>query len=146
MASVLNRSTKVYLTSVNTPDYPILNWIHNPDLGAVVGFPSKYWSISGDTVSLMSQTERDAVDLAELNAQRDGQAAQIDDLEGYLRAFALVLLDELNGHADKINAILTAIDNGANLSAVKTNIAAIADYPQRTVAQLKTALRGKLGV
>lgn len=57
-----------------------------------------------------------------------------------LRALMLVLLDELNLHAAKINAILTAIDTGGTLAQVKTNIAAIPDYPTRTKANLLTAL------
>ena len=60
------------------------------------------------------------------------------------RAFALLVLDELNAHAVKMNAVLTAIDTGANLTAVKANIAAIADYPARTAAQLKQAIRDKI--
>lgn len=61
-----------------------------------------------------------------------------------LRALMLVLLDELNLHAAKMNAILTAIDSGSNLAAVKANVAAIADYPARTAAQVRTAINGKL--
>ena len=57
-----------------------------------------------------------------------------------MRALMLVLLDELNLHALKINAILTAINNGTTLAQVKTNIAAITDYPTRTKANLVTAL------
>jgi len=60
------------------------------------------------------------------------------------RALVLVLVDELNAHADKENSILTAIDSGSTLAQVKTNIAAIADYPQRTIAQLKTAMENKI--
>lgn len=145
MASVLNRATKQYIPSANTPDYPIDDWIHDPDLSAVIGFDSRYWVITEDVVTLMSQAERDALDATLLNAGRDEIAAQLDNVEDVLRAFMLTVLDELNLHADKINAILTAIDSGANLTAVKTNIAAIADYPQRTATQLKNAVRGKLG-
>lgn len=65
MSDVLNRTTKQYLISVNTPDFPTANWIINPDLSAVVGFEAKYWTITGDVVTLMSQAERDAVDAAE---------------------------------------------------------------------------------
>lgn len=61
-----------------------------------------------------------------------------------LRALMLVILDELNLHAAKINAILTAIDSGSNLLQVKANILAIADYPARTAAQLRTAINNKL--
>lgn len=145
MASVLNRATKQYLESTNTPDYPPAEWILNPDISAVVGQPTKYWRIVGDIVSLLTQAERDAVDAAEREAQRDAAAQQLQQVEDLLRAFMLTVLDELNLHAAKHNAILTAIDNGANFSGLKANIALVADYPQRTEAQLRTTVRNKLG-
>lgn len=145
MSSVLNRTTKQYLASVNTPDYPTAQWIIEPDLSAVVGFDSRYWTITGDVVTLMSPAERAAVDASLLTAERDAVAAQLQQTENVLRAFMLTVLDELNLHALKHNAILDAIDAGANLSAVKTNILAIADYPQRTESQLRTTVRSKLG-
>jgi hypothetical protein len=61
-----------------------------------------------------------------------------------LRAIAAVLLDEQNLHALKINEILTAIDNGATLAQVKTNIAGITDYPQRTMTQVVAAIKNKI--
>ena len=45
MASVLNKQTKAYLVSVNTPDYPESEWIINPDMSEVVGLAPKYWKI-----------------------------------------------------------------------------------------------------
>jgi len=155
-ANVLNRITKEFRASVNTPDFPTASWIINPDMSAVAGFASKYWVISGDLVLLMSQAERDAVDAKEAadaaaaaivarDAARDAAAEQLNQVEDIMRAFALVLLDELNSHKDKINAILTAIDAATSLAEVKTNIGAIADYPTRTVDQLRAALRAKLG-
>jgi hypothetical protein len=145
MATVLNRATKQLILSANTPDYPTAQWIINPDLSAVTGFASKYWTISGDTVSLMNQAQRDAVDAAELAASRDNVAAQIDQLESYVRAFALVVLDEFNAHTEKTNSILTAIDNNSTLATIRTAIAGIADLPTRTIANLKTGVRNKLG-
>lgn len=145
MANVLNRTTKQYLVSVNTPDYPVGSWIHSPDLSAVVGFSERYWTITGDAVTLMSQAERDAVDAAYLTAARDAAAAQLQQTEDVLRAFMLAVLDELNLHAAKHNAILDAIDASGSLAEVKTNIAAIADYPSRTELQLRTSVRNKLG-
>lgn len=68
MSDVLNRTTKQYLSSVNTPDYLEIDWIINPDLSAVVGVPQKYWKISGDSVLEMNAEEKIAVDLAEANA------------------------------------------------------------------------------
>lgn len=145
MASVLNRATRQYIQSVNTPDYPSQDWIINPDLSAVAVWPNRYWLITGDAVTLMDAAARTAVDTAQLELMRDAVTAQFDQTEDVLRAFMLAVLDEMNGHAAKINAVLTAIDNGANFTAVKTNIAAIADYPARTTAQLRAVIRAKLG-
>jgi len=145
VANVLNRTSKLFLVSVNTPDYPLIDWIHSPDLSAVVGFAERYWTITGDVVTLMSQAERDAVDAALLTAARDAAAAQLQQTEDVLRAFMLAVLDELNLHADKHNAILDAIDAGSTLAQVKANIAAVTDYPARTEAQLRTSVRNKLG-
>jgi hypothetical protein len=61
-----------------------------------------------------------------------------------LRATAAVLLDELNSHADKINAILSAVDAATSLADLKTKMAAIQDYPQRTLAQAKTSITNKI--
>lgn len=54
MANVLNRKTKQYIKSVNTPDYPKSDWIHNPIL-PICSF--KYWIIEGDMVRVMDQVE-----------------------------------------------------------------------------------------
>jgi hypothetical protein len=145
VANVLNRTTKQFIPSANTTEYPVEFWIIEPNMTAVVGQPSKYWIISGDVVSLMNQAQRDAVDAAELSAARDETALRVDQVEDIIRALSLTLLDELNMHTGRTNAILTAIDNGGTLAQVKTGIAAIVDLPTRTIAQLKTTLRNKLG-
>ena len=121
MADVLNRATKQHLTSVNTPEYPVAEWIINPDLSAVTGQPVKYWVISGDSVSLMDQAERDAVDAALREASRDATVAQLDQLENVLRALMLIILDQVN--ALRAQHGLTEV----------------------TPSQLRTAIRNKLG-
>lgn len=121
MATVLNRTTKELIDSANTPDYPLANWIINPNLSAVSGFASKYWIITGDAVTLMSSAQRAAVDAAELTAARDAIANQIDAINTYGRAFAEIVMDEIN--------ILRAQHS----------------LPARSLSQLKTALRNKLG-
>jgi hypothetical protein len=60
------------------------------------------------------------------------------------RAALMVCLDEFNLHALKINAILDAIDGATSLAALKTAIATIADYPQRTKAQLINAVKSHI--
>lgn len=145
MANVLNRTTKQFLASVNTPEYPTAQWIINPDMSAVNGYPSKYWIITGDVVSLMSEPERDAIDAAEMEAMRDATSQRMDDIEDIVRALALATLDEMNLHAQSITAILNAIDDNSTLATIKTAIAAIEDVPTRTGAQLKAVIRNKLG-
>ena len=84
----------------------------------------------------------DAPDSPEV-VQRIAEKARIDK-ERVLRAIVLLVLDEFNTHASKINAILTAIDGASSLAEVKTAIAAIPDYPQRTGAQLLNAIKNKI--
>ncbi len=145
MANVLNRTTKVFIASANTPDYPPAQWIINPDMSAVVGYPSQYWIITGDVVTLMDQAARDAVDAAALNASRDSTAAVLNEPEAYPRGYALVALDELNAHALKTNSILDAVDAATTLADLKTRVGQITDYPQRTINQMQNAVRSKLG-
>lgn len=120
MADVLNRATRQFLRSVHTPAYPAEAWIRNPDLSAVEGVPAKYWKISGDTVSAMSQAERDAADAAEAaaaaTAAKTGAKAEFD-AQPVLRALASVLRDEIN-----------ILRNAAGLQ-------------PRTAAQVRTAIR-----
>ena len=144
MASVLHRTTKQYLQSVNTPDYPTVDWIINPDTSAVTGFGTQYWIITGDIVTLMDLATRDAVDAAALSAQRDLIADQLDATQDVMVEFFKLVLIELNRKTDKINAILLAAENANNLSDFKTDMNAIADEPTRTMAQLKTQLRTAL--
>jgi predicted NACHT family NTPase len=145
MANVLNRTTKQFLTSANTPDYPVEAWIIEPDMSAVVGFGSQYWVITGDVVSLMTQQQRDAVDAAALETSRDAKAARMDDLEDELRATQMATNLGLNQTNARYNALLDAIDAAATLAALKTAAAAINNLPQRTAADVKAAVRAQLG-
>lgn len=67
MGTFLDRSDKLLFVSVPPDELPepLGNYILEPDLSAVIGFPSKYWTISGDDVLLKSQAERDQVDADE---------------------------------------------------------------------------------
>lgn len=84
MADVVNRTTKVYLRSVNTPDFPVAQWIINPV--SVPNAPEKYWIITGDVISEMSQAEKDVVDTTEAatltTSNRVGAVGSIDQISG----------------------------------------------------------------
>lgn len=75
MANVLNRTSKAYLTSVNTPDYSEVDWIINPDLSSVISVPQKYWKIDGDSVLEMTTEEKAAID-ANLEISKESNYAE----------------------------------------------------------------------
>lgn len=61
MADVLNRNTKQLIRSVNTPDYPVSEWIINPDLSAVKSITSEHWVIENDLVRTPTKQEIEAL-------------------------------------------------------------------------------------
>lgn len=71
-------------------------------------------------------------------------AAASDRYAVTIRAVLLALIDELNLHALKINAILDAVDAATSLADLKTRIGLITDYPPRTVAQAKASIISKI--
>jgi hypothetical protein len=85
----------------------------------------------------------DAPNIVQQNLAKDLVIAGVS-ASVFARAVAAVLLDELNAHADKINAILSAVDAATSLADLKTRIGLIADYPQRTLAQAKTSINNKI--
>lgn len=119
----LHKTSKKLLHSVPSAELPEpqANYIEEPDLSTVRGWPVKYWAISGDVVSLMPPAERATVDDQDTSARRDAVSNQLDQVDGVMRAFALVVLDEINA------------------------LRAQQALAPRTIAQLKAAVRGKLG-
>lgn len=95
---------------------------------------------SDATLAAVTQAQADSA----VNAAKDAVQLAAYDARSVLRASALVIADELNAHALKINAILTAVDNASTFANLKTAIAAIQDYPQRSDAQIRTAITNKL--
>jgi len=143
----LHRSTKRELRSIASADLPEpqSNYIEAPDLSAVAGFDRKYWTITGDLVTLMTPAERALVDAADLAASRDSLSGRIDQNESYDKAFALLVLGEFNHLNGRVNAILDAISAATNLNTLQTAIALInSRADDRALADLKTALRNKL--
>lgn len=83
MANVIHRTTKQYLQSVNTPEYDPAEWIINPVLPDVA---QKYWKISGDSVLEMNQSEKDAVDAAELTLVKSAKLEELKAESSRIRA------------------------------------------------------------
>lgn len=127
MSNFVNRNDlSNFVRSGNDPLFAnTLVWLIVPPGSAnetlLTTVPSKYLIITGDVISEVDQATKDAIDAALISARRDEQANSLDDVDSDLRAFALVVLDEIN---------------------VLRSQHALAD---RTIAQLKTAFRNKLG-
>ena len=124
MGNFLHRTSKQYLQST-PPDSllePLANYIDETDMSAVDGVPKKYWVITGDIISEMTQAEKDTVDAAILSDARDERVDdKIDDIESVLRQLVKMLISEIN--------ILRA-EHGLS---------------DRTMAQFKTHIRNDLG-
>lgn len=65
-------------------------------------------------------------------------------IERLVVALAQMTLDQFNAHAAKINSILDAVDAATSLADLKSRVAAIADQPTFTTAQMVTAIKTKI--
>ena len=83
MSNVINRATLQYLVSVNTPDYPVEQWIINPNLGALSNVDKRYWKIIGDEVLEMTAQEKAPIDAAQLVLDK---ASKLHSLNAQTRA------------------------------------------------------------
>jgi hypothetical protein len=126
MGSVLNRTTKVLLRSVNTPDFSEVDWVINPDgVDELVasGIPPSDWKINpGGTVQEMTSGEKDASILsseksAKINAVRGALTVYMD---GKYDAASQMTLNALWNEANhkgwgnrsvKVQAIMTWISS-----------------------------------
>lgn len=148
MADVLNTETTEMRMSVNegAAPYDSPPWIvitrEQYNLWSII--PQQYRKWVNDHIEEMSQPEKDAVDAAAMQAQLDSVVQQVDKQGDILRAFMLMVLDEFNRHSTLSNGIKSAIDNGTNLTAIKTPVAALSSVPTRTAQQFRAALRAKL--
>ena len=92
MATVVNKNTFQVLYNVNTPDYLDGNWLINPDLSVVLGYPTMFWEIAQDPVTgediiiLMTPEEQDThepnVDIVMGQKIQELQAAYLVTVEG----------------------------------------------------------------
>ena len=123
MPNYLHRTSLAYLRSIASADLPeaAANYIEYPDFSAVEGWATRYWIVTGDAITLMDAAARAVVDAQALSDARDSVTDEIDTVESLMRALALVLLDEIN------------------------TLRAEHSLAARTVAQVKTAIRNKLG-
>jgi len=130
MANVFNRAAPEYKISVHTPDFPVADWAINPDVTGVGGNPVRFWFLTGasnaegfEIIGIVDAAAQAVIDAAIatalLTSQRDGAKNEFD-AQRVLKAIAELLVDEFN--------ILRALHA----------------LPDRTFAQLRTAIRNKI--
>lgn len=137
MGNYLHRTTKRYFKSTSPADLaePLANYIEDPDLAAVEGVPNIYWIITGDVVSEMSQGEKNIVDAALLVIRRDAAIqGEIDEIESVMRQLVRLMVSELN-----------ILRQQFNTTTLEVNQATDTAFTDRTLAQVRSQLRGDLG-
>lgn len=117
MAAVLHRTTLEYRGRAHSPDFPVADWVGGinpdgtptapPDLTPVAGVDKKYWKLTGNTLSEMTQPEKDAVDAAEAVAATAAKEADIK---------TRLLSDPLNGLA--VTAVVSGLDLTVNIESL----------------------------
>jgi hypothetical protein len=114
MANVLHRQSKLYLESVNTPDYMDGNWVINPDLSAVDGVDSQYWIIDeNDVIREMTQVEKDEAyieDAKNTKKEEINQYREVRLVGGFV--FMGHIFDSDTRARQNISGMAAAIANG----------------------------------
>ena len=150
MGDYVHRATKAYYQSMSPnklPDLPLTNYIEDPDFSNVTGYPSIYWityPFPNDTIDLMDQAARDAVDAQILSDQRDAIIAELDNTQEIGRQSLRRVLLELNILRERDRDWQAAVANAANLSQLKDAIALLPSLDDRTFVQFKTWMRNEL--
>jgi hypothetical protein len=93
------------------------------------------WSQAAHDTWQLATFRTTAVDNSQVTQQQDAM---------FTRALCLTAMDEFNAHALKINAILDAVDAATSLADLKSRVALISDYPQRTKTQLYNAIVARI--
>ena len=91
MADVINRITKEFKRSVNTPDFPEDEWIINPVMPKC---EIKYLKIDGDSILEMSVAEKEIVDLVPEKTEEQIKIEQDYLMESQIR-------DEYSMHEER---------------------------------------------
>lgn len=78
--------------------------------------------------------------------RKDDIVSRLTISEDILRLILSILVDELNLHSTKFQQVLDATAAATSLADFKTRMGQISAVPQRTEAQLRTAIRNKLNV
>lgn len=121
----------------------------NGDL-RVLGF-SKFADVGGNTVRNATQPEIDTFAPAQVDDENQQDATAADDIffsnprfRKLMTAYSDIIKDEFNAVRHWIADFKVEVANATNLGDLKARVAQLPDTPDRTLAQLKTAIRNRI--
>jgi hypothetical protein len=100
--------------------------------------------------SVKTQAQLDAEATAAATARAEQEAAfkemqgELDNAQLILKGLALTILDELNRTTQRLRDFDAAVQAAVSLADLKTRVGALLPIPDRTVAQLKAAVKAKV--
>ncbi len=169
MATVIHRTTKLVLESVNTPEYSSVDWVvyTGASQSKLDAFNTLRLTVSviyikfdgSDNASEMTAGEKTSVDNAIASAAATAASEQnlVDRTEAVAvvsthvtvegktaRALTAILVDELNSVRQWLAAFKVEVAAATTLADLKTRVASLPAMPDRTLAQAKTAVTNKI--
>lgn len=97
--------------------------VFQPDLSAVKGQPSKYWTLKGDTPILMDAPGMAAVDAADAAARKQASISSVFDNAGQQAALKAVI-DVMNQSRDGTTLAKVSIDDVRAAASAKVTASA----------------------
>ena len=153
--ALTQNTVKQYLLSdPHDPTYPVgvnEGSIKDPNVSQVIAQPMRYWKVVSGSVVLMTAGEQNTVDAAITTANTLAvRAAAKAMLDGFLssslfqRAVADIIKDEINSLRGWVVSFKAQVALATNLANLQTRVAGLPDMPDRTLAQLKTAIKNRV--
>lgn len=146
---------KHWLTSdPHDPTYPVAagdGAIKDPNISLLQNVPLRYWKHSAGSIVEMTALEKSAVD-AEIESAFDARVRTsakailvgFSDNPLLMRAFADIIKDEINILRGWITAFKVEVAAAVTLTDLRNRVATLPATPDRTLAQLKTAIENRI--
>lgn len=131
---VLHRETKQLFTVADASRFSSGLWIVEPNLSAVKDVPTAFWKIEGDTITEMTQQEKEAELAKQIEKEKEIALSRIEDSTSIDRALAMAMLDMNNRLTQKINEIIREVPA----------LSAVLPLQEIDPARFKEYLRGKM--
>ena len=146
-SSTPNKVLQIIL-SASSPDYAgRTDVLVNPDLSVVAGTLQKYWKHLAGVITTMTVAEQTAVDAANAAAaialMRSDGVSLLSTQGGsgiIQRAVTDIMKDELNILRQWMESFKAQTALSTNLADFKTRVSTLPAMPDRTLAQLRTAI------